>query len=243
MLSEQEINQFHSRGFLLSGADGSLAGELPDSDTFYRLLAGPGLAEDPAVDRHLDDPVTYTLCTMPQIIERVADLLGPDLLLWHTRYFDKPAGGPPIPWHQDAPFWAMEPKNCVSAWVALEDVHAGNGCVYVVPGSNKNPLPRIPSEGTGRFRKKADIAGVDVSSAIPLELRRGEFFLFHSWLLHRSDSNAVSNSRLAIAINFIPPEVKLGLERPRKRVPDYGVLLVNGEDHLHINPHARAPLT
>lgn len=242
MLTEQEIAQFHSQGFLLSGAGGSLAKQLPDHEIFNHLLTRPGLPRDPAVDRHLDDLTTYTLCAMPQITELVADLLGPDLLLWHTRYFDKTRGAPPIPWHQDAPFWEMEPRQCVSVWMALEDVHEGNGCVYAVPGSNKTPLPQVPSQGTGRFGKKADITGVDVSSAIPLTLRRGEFFLFHSWLLHRSDSQNLSGSRLAIAMQFIPPEVRLGLERPTRRNSDYGVLLVRGEDRLRLNPHATAPL-
>jgi hypothetical protein len=213
VLSEQQRTEFLLQGFILPGAKASVAEQLPDPGTIERLLATPGVAGDPAVDRHLDDPLTYTLCTAPAIIERVAALLGPNLLLWHSRYFDKPAAGPPIPWHQDAPFWAMEPKRCVSAWLALDNVHKGNACVYVVPGSNHIQLPQIPSQGTGRFGRQADISGCDVSSAIPLELSRGEFFLFDCWLLHRSDSNTSGESRLALSMQFIPPEVTLGLEK------------------------------
>lgn len=241
MLNEQEINQFHTQGYLLSGEVGAVADQLPAQETFKRMLARPGLARDHALDRHLDDPTTYRLCTLPQILERVADLLGPDLLLWHTRYFDKPAGGPPIPWHQDAPFWPIDKKKCVSVWLALEDVQESNGAVMVVPGSHKMQLPQVRSAGTGRFHRKADITGVDVSSATPLTLRRGEFYLFHSWLLHRSDSNKSSDSRLAIAMQFIPPEVRIDLERPKRRIPGYGVLLVRGEDRLRLNPHASVP--
>lgn len=241
MLGEQQCKEFQSRGYLLSGAEGSLAAQLPGRDRFTRLLATPGLSGDPALDRHLDDLLTYKLCTAPAIIERVAALLGPDILLWHSRYFDKPAGGPPIPWHQDAPFWNMEPRNCVSAWLALDDVYHGNGCVYVVPGSNQLQLPQIPSEGTGRFGRKADITGCDVSAAIPLAMPRGEFYLFHAWLLHRSDSNPGSAPRLALSMQFIPPDVTLGLEKLQARNPHYGVQLVRGSDPLRLNPHAPAP--
>ncbi len=201
-----------------------------------------GRADDPFVDRHLDDPVTYKLCTAPAIIERIAALLGPDLLLWHSRYFNKPATGPPIPWHQDAPFWNMEPNNCVSAWLALDDVTQANGCVYVVPGSNQTQLPQIPSQDTGRFGRQADISEYDVSSAIPLELPRGEFYLFHRLLLHRSDSNPGSGSRLALSMQFISPEVELGLEKRKLKVRDFGVQLVRGQDRLQLNPRAEAPL-
>lgn len=242
MLSELQCNEFQSRGFLLSGAQGNLAELLPGPETFARLLATPGLAEDTSVDRHLDDPLTYQLCTAPAIVERVAALLGADLLLWHSRYFAKPADSPPIPWHQDAPFWAMQPVRCVSAWLALDNVSRGNGCVFVVPGSNRVPLPQIPSHNTGRFGRQADISTYDVSGAIPVELARGEFFLFDSWLLHRSDRNTGGQPRLGLSIQFIPPEVKLGLERLQARIPSYGVQLVRGVDRLRLNPHAAAPL-
>lgn len=241
MLSEQQCNEFRSQGFLLSGPECSLAAQLPGPDTFARLLSTPGLAPDTAVDRHLDDPLTYALCTAPAIIERVAALLGPDLLLWHSRYFDKPADGPPIPWHQDAPFWSMHPVRCISAWLALDDVSQRNGCVFVVPGSNHAPLPQVPSQGTGRFGRQADISAYDVSAAIPLELSRGEFFLFDCWLLHRSGRNSGGGSRLGLSMQFIPPQVTLGLDRLQARIPGFGVQLVRGSDPLRLNPHAAAP--
>ncbi|NND67012.1 MAG: hypothetical protein HKN19_05430, partial [Halioglobus sp.] len=125
--------------------------------------------------------------------------------------------------------------------VALEDVHERNGCVYAVPGSNHVRLPQVPSEGTGRFHKKSDIAGVDISSAIPLPVRRGGFFLFDSWLLHCSGKNPETRSRLALAINFIPPEVAVDPERARRRNPHYGVQLVKGHDSLELNSHAPPP--
>ena len=242
MLNQQAIDSFANNGFLLSTPETSVAADLPAIATFREMLASPGLAQhDPAVDRHLDDPMTLAICTLPQIVEAVAALLGPDLLLWHSRYFDKSEQAPPIPWHQDAPFWAMHPKDCVSAWLALEDAHEGNGCVYAVPGSNRTPLPQILSTGTGRFRKKADITGIDVSAAIPLTRKRGEFYLFHAWLLHRSAGNPQCNSRLAIAMQFIAPHVQLDLTRPHQRIPGFGVLPVRGEDRLRLNPHAKAP--
>jgi ectoine hydroxylase-related dioxygenase (phytanoyl-CoA dioxygenase family) len=226
---------------LQPGPEASLTDILPSRQTFRRLLGDPGIGRDPMVDRHLDDPVTYKLCTAPEIVERVAALLGPDILLWHTRYFDKINDATPIPWHQDAPFWSMEPRHCVSAWVALDDIHQGNGCVYVIPGSSDTPLPRVASQGTGRFHKKSDTSGVDVRTAVSMELKRGEFFLFHQWLLHCSGRNPDSLPRLAISIQFIPPEVKLGLERLQDRLPGYGVLQVRGSDLLGLNPHAKAP--
>tara|TARA_B100001540_G_scaffold308108_1_gene322290 strand:- start:86 stop:823 length:738 start_codon:yes stop_codon:yes gene_type:complete len=241
VLTAGEIGDFQQNGFLTFRHDNPHPLQLPELEVVRSLLAGPSPAKDPAVDRHLDDPLTYAICKQAAIVERVAALLGPDLLLWHTRYFNRVAGGSQVPWHQDAPFWAIEPRHCVSAWIALEDVHEGNGCVYVVPGSNHVQLAQLPSEGTGRFHHKADIDGVDISGAIPLVLRRGEFFLFDAWLLHRSGGNPQTRSRIALAVNYITPDVLVDLERPRRRNQSYGVQLVRGRDTLGLNPHAPAP--
>ncbi len=239
--SAGQTREFEEQGFLTFTQQHTLAAELPDVEVFRTLLAGPGTARDASADRHLDDALTYRICTLPALLEQVSALLGPDLLLWHSRYFDRAAGTSPIPWHQDAPFWALEPRRCVSAWVALEDTHEGNGCIEVLPGSNRIPLPQVASEGTGRFRRKADIAGVDLAGALPLPLRRGEFFLFDAWLLHRSGRNHATRSRIALSINYISPDVKVDLERPRRRNPRYGVQLVRGRDGPRLNPHAPPP--
>lgn len=241
-LSEQQKLAFHTRGFVMPGAAADLSAQLPPREASGHLLQSPGIAPDPAVERHLDDPQTYRLCTLPGILERVASLLGPDLFLWHSRYFSRRAGDPPVPWHQDAPFWSMQPVRCVSAWLALDDVDEENGCVHAVPGSNHHPLPQVPSTGTGRFGRKADISNYDVSGAIPLAMPRGQFFLFDSWLLHRSDINPGEGARLAISMQFIPPEVKLGLDRLKRRVPNFGVQVVRGADRLGLNPVAPAPV-
>lgn len=241
VLTAGEAREFQELGFLTFQGENGLSAELPEVDAFRSLISSASSNSDPTGDRHLDDLLTYRICTLPAILERVSALLGPDLLLWHSRYFDRVAGGEPIPWHQDAPFWPIEPRHCISAWVALEDVHEGNGCVYALPGSNHLRLPQVASSGTGRFHRKSDIAGVDLSPATALPMRRGEFFLFDGWLLHRSGENPETRSRLALSINFIPPDVTVDLERPRRRNPLYGVQLVRGTDSLGLNPSASAP--
>lgn len=241
MLLQADTDFFQANGYLLSQPQQSVADDLPDLACSRQLLATPGRGRDPAADRHLDDPLTHAICTLPQIVESVASLLGPDLLLWHSRYFDKNTRSPPVPWHQDAPFWPMQPKHCVSVWLALEDAHEDNGCVYAVPASHKTPLAQIPSAHTGRFHLQADITGVNVASAVPLTRKRGEFYLFDAWLLHHSAGHPACDSRLAISIQFIPPHVQLDLTNFHKRIPGFGVLPVRGTDRLRLNVHAKAP--
>ena len=49
-------------------------------------------------NRHLDSRAVYDLATRPEIVERMACLYGPDLLLWRTNFFVKNRGSKAIPW-------------------------------------------------------------------------------------------------------------------------------------------------
>src|SRR5436190_39806 len=42
-------------------------------------------------------------------------------------------------WHQDSPYWpTLAPKDVmVTAWVALDDVDEGNGCMRMMPGTHQ----------------------------------------------------------------------------------------------------------
>ena len=59
--------------------------------------------------------------------------------IYHDHAMIKPPGqtSKETNWHQDAPYWAMDPVGALSAWVTLNQVTANNGCLHFVPGSHK----------------------------------------------------------------------------------------------------------
>lgn len=204
-------------------------------------LGGDIDREPSTLHRHLDLRTVYGLCSHPAIVERVATLLGPDILLWHSRFFDKLPGEPPIPWHQDAPFWRLDPMECVSAWIAIDESGPDNGCVEVVPGSHRNPRPHIPSEGTGRFAIQTQVGEADEARSVPISLESGQFLLFDRWLLHRSAVNRSAKPRLGLSARFTTTRVRVDVSRFSGLVPAYGVHLVRGEDRFGYNPVAPVP--
>ena len=64
----------------------------PDEMAVLRPEIERVLATDPANgdgrvhNRHLDSRAVYDLATRPEIVERMACLYGPDLLLWRTNF-------------------------------------------------------------------------------------------------------------------------------------------------------------
>ena len=63
------------------------------------------------------------LARTPAIIDAAEDLLGPDILLYTTRFFIKePRSEGIAAWHQDSTYFGLRPFDHVTAWVALCDV-------------------------------------------------------------------------------------------------------------------------
>ena len=64
------------------------------------------------------------------------DLVGPDILAFHTT-LGKPAGTEGfVPWHQDGTYFGLAPHEHVTAWIALTPSDEASGCVTILPGSH-----------------------------------------------------------------------------------------------------------
>lgn len=241
MLSPTEVELFAEQGYLTGLRLCSASEMAAIRSSVGDAIGGDANREHSTLHRHLDLRSVYELCSHPEIVERVAALLGPDVLLWHSRFFDKSPGEPHVPWHQDAPFWSLDPMECISAWIAIDDSGTGNGCVEVIPGSHRNPRPHVISEGTGRFAIQTRIGAADEDRAVPISLESGQFFLFDRWLLHRSAMNHSAKPRLGLSVRFTTPRVRVDLDRFSGLAPAYGVHLVRGEDRFGYNSIAPVP--
>jgi ectoine hydroxylase-related dioxygenase (phytanoyl-CoA dioxygenase family) len=192
---------------------------------------------NPNQGRHLDWRIVYELCTAPAIVDRIAAILGGDLLLWQSNIFVKTPLDRAFPWHQDANFWPMEPKVNVSAWIALTDSTRENGCLEILPGSHKTFLPHrqtAPGEFDVRFGEQAvDETQADFSIQRALPLRAGQFFLFNERTLHRSGQNRTNSERIGLTARYTVPIVKTYANQP--------VIVVRGRDTLHFNDEAQPP--
>ncbi|MGA8114942.1 MAG: chlorinating enzyme [Actinocatenispora sp.] len=126
-------------------------GVLDRSQAAYPLDEVSGGTNIANYDRHLDiDTLTSHVCNA-RIVDRVASILGPDLLCWRTEFFVKHAGDEGTDWHQADTFanasgspqilWPSDDHSAgsggtLTVWTAFTDATLTNGCLQVMPGSH-----------------------------------------------------------------------------------------------------------
>ena len=153
----------------------------------------------------------YDIVSDPNVLDVVEEILGPDLLVWSTRWFSKlPGEKTYVSWHQDATYWGLHPPNVTTAWIALSDSTRENGCMRVIPGTHLDPL--LPQNDTyhpeNALSRGQEIAvAVDESSAVDIVLAPGEMSLHHIGIVHGSEVNTSDEPRIGLAIRYIAPDV------------------------------------
>ena len=119
-LSTAEIESFKADGFLgpyPMMSPGEMADLTPAIEAV--LDSTPRGHQNRKHNRHLDCRLIFGLASSPAIVNRMAALYGPDLLLWRTNFFVKDPGAKRIPWHQDFNYWPLEPPIIASAWIGI----------------------------------------------------------------------------------------------------------------------------
>ena len=78
-------------------------------------------------------PWALRLATDPRLLDKVEDLLGPDLLLFTSTFFVKEANSASwADWHQDSTYHGYDPVEHVNCWIALTDATEEAGCMEML---------------------------------------------------------------------------------------------------------------
>lgn len=128
--------------------------------------------------------------------------------IYHDHAMIKPPGetSKETNWHQDAPYWPMDPVGALSAWIAVDDVSEENGCLQFVPGSHRHgkqePI-KLGVEGAG-IVEKFKTRGVEVPDPVPMPMKAGGITFHHGCTFHYAAANRTDAPRRAFAIIYIP---------------------------------------
>jgi non-haem Fe2+, alpha-ketoglutarate-dependent halogenase len=166
---------------------------------------------------HLMLPWVYQMASHPKVLNAVEAAIGPNILVWGSDWFVKFARDPAfISWHQDGAYWGLNPPKVTTAWIALSASTLENGCMRVMPGTQKMQLPQRETYALDNALSRGqEIAlEVDESKAVAMTLKAGEMSLHHIGIAHGSKANTSDQPRIGIAVRYIAPEVvQNGVER------------------------------
>ncbi len=150
----------------------------------------------------------FDYATDPAILDMVEQLIGPDIILWGSQVFCKPAGtGKEVPWHQDGQYWPIRPLATCSVWIAIDDAMPENGCMRYMPGSHAGGVVmrhRTSERKDLVLNEEVDPLLIDPSRARDDVLEAGQFSLHDVYLIHGSNANQSSKRRAAFVIRYMP---------------------------------------
>ncbi len=217
VLTEQQVAFFHDNGYLapFDGVDPADAAAMcGDLDDFKRERGVP--ASTIITKSHLIFRQSFEFSRHPAILDVVEDLIGPDILIFSSRFWIKPGrDGSYVSWHQDSAYFGLEPNELVTVWLALTDSNPANGCLRVLPGTHLGETYTHAeiSDGKNLLARGQTIEEIDDSGAVDLELGAGQFSCHHERIVHGSLPNETDHDRIGIGLFCIPAHVRSVVDR------------------------------
>ncbi len=156
-LSGEQLAKFRDDGFIgpfdLYDAEDirrtykKLRGEIFDrTHAIYKLDHTSRLA---GYDRHLDIDFFSQHIMQKAITDKVAGILGPDIICWRSEMFPKYPGDEGTDWHQADTFahasgepqivWPMDSRfgGSLTVWTAVTEASEETGCLRFMPGTHE----------------------------------------------------------------------------------------------------------
>lgn len=159
---------------------------------------------------HLLFPWIHDIVTHAAVLDAVESVLGPDLLCWGCQFFTKGAGDAAfVSWHQDGTYWGLSSPDVVTAWIAFTPSVPESGCMRVIPGTHRAPVPHADTFAKDNLLSRGQeiTVAVEEAEAVDIILQPGEFSLHHVLIVHGSEPNRASWPRIGLAVRYVPTHV------------------------------------
>jgi ectoine hydroxylase-related dioxygenase (phytanoyl-CoA dioxygenase family) len=230
MLTDAQIAKYHEDGYVIP--DFIMPDDVIDSiqERHAALLTKHPEFRDYCAAILQYDEGFADYCRNDEILDMVEQVIGPDIALWNSSFFAKPAGnGKATPWHQDGEYWPIRPLATCTAWLAVDDATPENGCLRIIKGSHKNKdlLQHETNPSTDlTLNQELLKTEYDESNAVDLVLKRGQISLHDVFLVHGSEPNTSPNPRRGMTMRFMPTSSVFDHQLAREqynnmKVPDH----------------------
>jgi len=151
---------------------------------------------------HGRDPFV-TFVRDPRLLAVLTSLLGDDVDVFLSQFIFKAPEAYGQPWHQDSYYFPFSESHQIGVWLAVTRATLANGCLWVVPGSHREPIhTHVPDDRPNATQAYTRIIDHDTSGAVPMEMQPGDLLLFDSHLMHSSTDNTTEEVRAAYVVHY-----------------------------------------
>ncbi len=172
------------------------------------------------------------------VLDAVAAVLGPDLLIRNCDLFWKePGRSRGIAWHRDTAVTGPEADHLLTAWIGLTPSTADNGALRFRLGSHRVELTDGPRDNRSLNLTPAAVAQTAHCPVLRNEMPAGSMSLHHFSTVHASARNRTDAPRIGFVVRFMRPAAS-------RAVAESGTATrVRGRDrHGHFQLTKRFPL-
>jgi phytanoyl-CoA hydroxylase len=137
----------------------------------------------------------------PRFLEISQAILGPNVILHHSKLFQKPAEkGAPFPMHQDWSYFPTVKDTMMAGIIHVSNATDEMGCLRVYPGSHR--LGRM-AESNGQGGTESDtLKNYPIEKATIVEADPGDVLFFHYCTLHGSMPNRSQKIRKTVLVQM-----------------------------------------
>src|ERR1044071_471595 len=207
VLTHQQLSEYDELGFLHSIpilSPDEVARFRAEIEETCRALGGRVTRLD---GPHLFFRWAWELSTHRRVLDCMQQLIGPNILLKSTRLFYKSGNSDSfVGWHQDGVTEALEEAHVPAIWLGLTPATAENGCLRVVPRSHRLGLiPHADRPNPDNLTTQGATAQVAIDAPQDVVMQAGEMSLHHPLMLHASNPNRSSESRIGFSATYSTP--------------------------------------
>ena len=178
-----------------------------DINARWKGAATDKIAPKDAVVVHTHNVQIYSAAWLraflqPRFLEiSQAILNSPDVILHHTKLFQKPAEkGAPFPMHQDWSYFPSIKDTMMAGIIHVSNATDEMGCLRVYPGSHR----------LGRKAESSGVSATDdnflkdypIEKALVVEAEPGDVLFFHYFTLHGSMPNRSQKVRKTVLVQM-----------------------------------------
>lgn len=248
-LTAAQVKRYRREGFLngIPVVDEAEAGRYAAEFDRIEAQVGKEKAQIELIDRHFEEAFIWQLATNKTILDCIEDLVGPDILLLATHFFNKYGEGKLadsyVAWHQDVTFWGLEPPLAITVWYAVDDSDVDNGCMQAIPATHDQGLlehGKASQEGNLlSINQEVPVTTEQQQRAVNLELKAGQMSIHDGTLIHGSLPNQSLRRRCGLTLRYVPTWVKQTEDNSHGK--SWNAVLVRGEDRYRHFGERSAP--